>query len=346
MEGERRLNLYCVGRGSPTVLLDAGAGESMMVWRHVQGAVSAETRVCAYDRAGYGFSDASSSTADLRATVSDLRRLITAAALGPGIIYVGHSAAALYGTVLASDTSPRVAGLVLIDPAFPEATHVTEAPLSTASRTSLRAYYRETLRFLDRCLQLAETGTIARAGSTEGAPCLDTRGYADRLPPSLEATLRRQYTEPKLWRAARAEYGSLWPDRDGVVRTDRVLAEVPLRISNTPLTVLLRDGSRDPTPPGRTDAEQQAVEAARQRGVRALAARARNSRVELVRETSHHIQFDQPQRVIDAIRDMIVRVRGMRSRHVPLMMHPSGDHPGRTPASQRIPTTISEPSDT
>src|SRR5580658_7163606 len=59
--GGRRLNLYCTGTSSPTVVLDAGLGGSTAVWRHVQPVLARTTRVCSYDRAGMGFSDPDSS---------------------------------------------------------------------------------------------------------------------------------------------------------------------------------------------------------------------------------------------------------------------------------------------
>lgn len=53
----RTLNIYCTGQGSPSVILDAGAGDTTFAWRKVQPAISKFTRVCSYDRAGLGFSD-------------------------------------------------------------------------------------------------------------------------------------------------------------------------------------------------------------------------------------------------------------------------------------------------
>src|SRR5687767_10381057 len=55
--GGRRLHLSCSGAGSPTVILEAGLGDSSAIWKAVQPAVAAVTRVCAYDRAGRGKSD-------------------------------------------------------------------------------------------------------------------------------------------------------------------------------------------------------------------------------------------------------------------------------------------------
>ena len=51
-----RLYLNCVGSGSPTVVLFNGLGERTPSWAWVQSAVARQTRVCAYDRAGQGWS--------------------------------------------------------------------------------------------------------------------------------------------------------------------------------------------------------------------------------------------------------------------------------------------------
>src|SRR3569833_2000589 len=53
----RAMNIYCIGRGNPTVLLDAGLGDSAVIWRKVHSRLAEHTQVCAFDRAGYGFSD-------------------------------------------------------------------------------------------------------------------------------------------------------------------------------------------------------------------------------------------------------------------------------------------------
>ena len=55
--GGYRLHINCTGTGSPTVILDAGLGGSSLDWSLVQPEVATFTRVCSYDRAGYGWSD-------------------------------------------------------------------------------------------------------------------------------------------------------------------------------------------------------------------------------------------------------------------------------------------------
>ncbi len=81
----------CTGSGQPTVTLEAGSGNSMMTWRHVQAEVASFTRVCAYDRAGLGFSDAATRPSNDANIVDDLHRLLEAADIPIPIVFVGHS---------------------------------------------------------------------------------------------------------------------------------------------------------------------------------------------------------------------------------------------------------------
>src|SRR5687768_13304063 len=68
--GGYSLHIDCVGRGSPTVLLDAGTGEMSAQWVRVQQEVSDTTSVCAYDRAGMGWSEMGPEPRDARQVTS------------------------------------------------------------------------------------------------------------------------------------------------------------------------------------------------------------------------------------------------------------------------------------
>src|SRR3954468_10241000 len=89
--GGRRLNLYCMGSGSPTVVFDSGLGEGMVAWALVQPQVALHTRACAYDRAGLGFSDPSPEMRTSAFVVQDLRTLLKKARIKPSYVLVGHS---------------------------------------------------------------------------------------------------------------------------------------------------------------------------------------------------------------------------------------------------------------
>lgn len=115
--GGRRLHVSCVGAGSPTVILEAGLGDSSETWKAVQPAVAAFTRVCAYDRAGKGTSDADPRPAfrTSRVIVEDLNRLLHTAPMTGPYVLVGHSLGGAHIRLYASRFPMDVAGMVLVD---------------------------------------------------------------------------------------------------------------------------------------------------------------------------------------------------------------------------------------
>src|SRR5271156_3947207 len=116
--GGRRMNMVCLGEGSPTVVFDLGLGGNLLHWQKVQQLVSAITKACFYDRAGYGYSDPSPRPLTAANVVDDLHALLAKAGITGPIVLVGHSIGGLYAT-LYTDTYPdQVAGLVLIDPSY------------------------------------------------------------------------------------------------------------------------------------------------------------------------------------------------------------------------------------
>jgi pimeloyl-ACP methyl ester carboxylesterase len=89
--GGYRLHLSCAGAGSPTVVLLNGLGVTSSQWARVHPAIAAETRVCAYDRAGQGWSEDSSNPADGTHAATDLKRLMSAAGESGPFVLAGHS---------------------------------------------------------------------------------------------------------------------------------------------------------------------------------------------------------------------------------------------------------------
>ena len=309
IDGTRRINLYCQGDGQPTVLLDAGAGENMMVWRHVQGQIAAVTRACAYDRAGYGFSDAAMRASDARNAVDDLHRLIRAARIAAPIVYVGHSAAGLYGTLLMSSHPQDVAGAVLVDPAFANSEQRMTASFQPADRAKLADAYAGILGFLRGCVELAQNGALRNPATKEAAACVETKGYRDDIDDTLRHELARQYGQPKVLAAALSEYGSMWPGADMTSVNDRQLDGVRPDFGDRPLVVLIHDGASDPPPPGFTPAQRASMEAIRVAALAALARTSTRGVHTVVPKSSHHIQFDRPDTVIAAVRRVVEDVR-------------------------------------
>ena len=111
--GGRRLHRMCAGSGSPTVVFESGIGSGGVDWTLVQREVAVFARTCAYDRAGYGWSDREPSPRSLPALVDDLALVL--ADLSPPFVLVGHSYGGLICRAYAQRDPAQVAGVVLVD---------------------------------------------------------------------------------------------------------------------------------------------------------------------------------------------------------------------------------------
>jgi pimeloyl-ACP methyl ester carboxylesterase len=117
--GGHRLHLDCTGTGSPTVVLESGLGGNSRLWGRIADGTAGTTRVCAYDRAGTGWSDDASGSRDSSAVVGDLHRLLAAAGERGPFVLVGHSTGGAYVMTYAAQHPQEVAGMVLLDSATP-----------------------------------------------------------------------------------------------------------------------------------------------------------------------------------------------------------------------------------
>jgi pimeloyl-ACP methyl ester carboxylesterase len=118
--GGYKMHMDCTGRGSPTVILDAGMGDSFFSLHKVQPGIAKFTRVCSYDRAGIGYSDPSPRPRTSKDFADELRGLLQSAAVPPPYILVGHSMGGFDVRLYASLYRGEVAGLVLVDSSHPE----------------------------------------------------------------------------------------------------------------------------------------------------------------------------------------------------------------------------------
>jgi pimeloyl-ACP methyl ester carboxylesterase len=113
--GGYRLHLNCTGSGSPTVVIEYGWGDVSASWAGVQSSVAKTTRVCTYDRAGTGWSEASPNPRTAREFAAELHTLLANAKVPGPYVLVGHSLGGYTVRVYAHDYPAEVAGLVLID---------------------------------------------------------------------------------------------------------------------------------------------------------------------------------------------------------------------------------------
>jgi pimeloyl-ACP methyl ester carboxylesterase len=130
--GGHRLHLHCVGEGSPTVVLDAGLGAFSLDWGAVQPQVATSTRVCAYDRAGLGWSEPGPLPRSPQQFADELHLLLTNAGVEGPYVLVVHSISGKTARLFASQHPNEVAGMVLVDARHESVDeHVTPEQLAT-----------------------------------------------------------------------------------------------------------------------------------------------------------------------------------------------------------------------
>lgn len=117
--GDRQLHLYCLGEGAPTVVLEAPAAGMSAAWGWIQPKIARRTRVCSYDRAGLGWSEAGSQTYQPAAVAEQLHTLLERARESGPYLIVGQGLGAAFATLYAARFADEVAGLVLIDSPAP-----------------------------------------------------------------------------------------------------------------------------------------------------------------------------------------------------------------------------------
>jgi len=113
------LHLLCTGAGAPTVVLDHDIASNSAEWALIQPRIAEITRVCAYDRAGFGWSRMADGPRDAGQSAADLAALLAASGETGPYLMVGHGYGAFVSRLFAAAHPDDVAGLVLLDPARP-----------------------------------------------------------------------------------------------------------------------------------------------------------------------------------------------------------------------------------
>ena len=168
--GGYRLHLYCTGTGrpgSPTVILDEGQAATSLGWSKVQPGVASFTRVCSYDRAGYGWSDTSPLPRTAGRMVAELHTLLARAGVAGPYVLVGHSYGGLLMHLYTYTYPQQVAGLVLVDSAHVDQTRSSE----------LRQGNVNSMQQFSLCQALAPFGIVRLSGFANGMAAMYPREW-------------------------------------------------------------------------------------------------------------------------------------------------------------------------
>ena len=282
------------------MVLTAGLGQWSLAWSPVQAEIARTTRVCAWDRAGFGFSDASAARQDLAETTSDLARLLDAAGIDGPYVLVGHSAGGFESMRFADRHPARVAGMVLVNSTVPDQDRLTRE-----AAPALRHFYEpieaESAAAIRRCIADLERG-ILTAATPDPDQCF---AYPPDYPPVLAAALRRLDADPARLATQLSLLEYYWSGAASLFMIDprRDYGDLPL--------IVLTAGERVAVEgmPAEAIAQFPSQTAAWNRSHDALAALSRRGENRIVAGASHSIQRRRPDVVIAAVREVVEAAR-------------------------------------
>ena len=282
------------------MIFDAALGASSLSWSLVQPAVARVTRACAYDRAGFGWSERGPLPRTAGRIADELHDLLARARVPPPYLLVGHSFGGLVARIFASRHASEIAGLAFIEPAVPEewATPTAErrhliergTRLCGYGVTAARVGVARAVAALAGLGALAPARILVKVVSRGGLRREDEGILAPiwKLPSESRRMLRQAWTQPKFFEALGSQIESICESAADASRA-------PVRWADMPLVVM-----------SSAIADQQRLDADA-----ALARLSSRGRHVLVAGTGHWIPLDAPQAVIDAVVGMVQEIRGL-----------------------------------
>jgi pimeloyl-ACP methyl ester carboxylesterase len=287
----QRLHVVSAGDGTPTVVFESGIAASSLSWTRVLREVATFARVCAYDRAGLGWSDPARGPRSVPRMLGELRGVLAHAnaATGAPCILVGHSFGAFLVYAYAAKHPADVAGLVLLDP--PSEWH---EPTRRQVRMLWGGIQMSRIGGLLARIGGVRAGLALLTGGTPGVPKRFVRifgsttvrtleglvGEVRKLPPEVHPIVQAHWCQPKCFRAM--------ADHLRALRNTAVVVAGVTSFPDVPI-VVVSSGDQSPETIARH---------------RALARMSSSGRHIIAEKAGHWIQLDDPEFVITTIRDV------------------------------------------
>jgi pimeloyl-ACP methyl ester carboxylesterase len=294
--GGRRLHLIESGQGGPAVVFESGISASCLNWTDVRNRVARFTRCYSYDRATLGWSDPVDTPRVASRIVEELHALLQTAGVPPPYVLVGHSFGGLVVRAYAVKYRGEIAGLVLIDP--------------LGAREWLQPS-SEQVRMLRRGVKLSRRGALlARLGVVRFSLALLSGGA--RVLPQLVAKLssgKGESTVSRIVSEVRKMPSETWPMvqahwcqpksffgmagyLESLPQSSAECANVG-ELCDVSVTILSAANSK-PAEIAERDA---------------MARNSPHGRHIIASKSGHWIHLDEPDLVVQAIRDMVELVR-------------------------------------
>ncbi len=294
--GGRGLHLIDQGVSGPAVIFESGIAATCLNWTRVRTDVECFAFACTYDRAWLGWSEPAPGARTTSAIVDDLHALLDAARIPGPYILAGHSFGGLLMRAYAARYPEKVAGVVLVDPLSPHewldvSTERKAHALAHGVKLARRGAMLARFGVVRAALVLLMSGgrlvpkLIARVSSGQGESVISRLvGEVSKMPPETWPMVRAHWCESKSFLGLAAYLESL-PASSAEAAA--------LGESTIPVTIL---SAANATPEQLEERE-------------ALARRSPRGQHIVAAESGHWIQLDEPELVVQAIREMMERVK-------------------------------------
>ncbi len=285
------MHIHCAGSGSPTVVIDAGNGSFSVEWTPIQKALQPTTRVCTYDRSGYGWSEPGPQPRGGAQVVSELHDLLQAAGEQGPYLLVGHSLGGIHVRLFAARFPQETAGMILIDTAYP----LTITPeFEQQMQTSIGFYQVMNMMTSSGILRI-----LGPLGGESGMP-----STARKLPPEFQGTYLNLLLDPNQYATAVFEMQQLpqtFQETSQLLAGSQPFGDLSL--------IVLTAGQA--SAPGSTPFDETYVPVSEEQlSLQAeLAAQSSRGEQRVLAKSGHSIHLDAPEEVIQAIEDLIYLIR-------------------------------------
>jgi len=272
----------------------------------VQPGISRFARVCSYDRAGFAWSDPGPTPRTMKQEAFELHTLLNAAHIKGPYVLVGHSLGGLVARVYASQYKQDVAGVMLIDSTHEDTTlmlngklaHMRELaspnpvpPVQTMKSSPPKPVTKEDL-------DQFESNLKSNGGAKISEPF-------NKLPASVQALRLNALSQPP--RAAGDRRSDFLAEELRDMYAER--AKTPYQLGNIPLVVLVPKFDYGKPPPGIDADEWKRVNEEKRQQKIEFTKLSHNSKLIVAENSGHHIQLDEPQVVIEAVRMIVESTR-------------------------------------
>jgi pimeloyl-ACP methyl ester carboxylesterase len=293
--GGRKIQIDCRGKGSPTVVLESGIDIlGSLSWAAVHDEIAQTTRVCAYSRAGILWSDPNTGTVDIKSIAQDLHEALIKSGETGSWVMVGYSAGGPSTMIFTSLYESEVAGLVFVDASHPDQiVPMQKIGISLGTLPSGLIPLSEVLARIGLVRLISMV--MPKGNPLPNAPPLVGQVVEAYFPQNISSFLK------------------------GIQSNDAAIATAGnfRKLGDRPLVVLTATRKLSPD-------ELQAAGMSQEQEIQMqnlwnqlqadLATWSTRSRHEIVPDASHTIQFDRPEVVIKAVREVVINVRKTKAK--------------------------------